>query len=109
MGHASQFTCRAQLPQVFSYLLCSIAPLMCRLDDETYKVCLSQAVSASLAETLSQQRQRSQCGEAAAAPLLFALCSAGQQQGGATCSFQYRFFQHSQVPRQRPSPSMLSA
>jgi hypothetical protein len=30
-------------------------------------------------------------------PLLFALCSAGQQQGGATCSFQYRFFQHGQV------------
>ncbi len=58
----------------------------------------AQAVAASLAGVLSRQRQGHR-SDAEAAPLLFALCSAGQQQGGATCSFQYRFFQLSQAVR----------
>ena len=57
-----------------------------------------QAVSTSLAGALSR-RQKGHRSDTEAVPLLFALCSAGQQQGGATCSFQYRFFQLSQVGR----------
>ena len=63
-----------------------------------------QAVSASLSRVLSRQRQGHQ-SETQLVPLLFALCSAGQQQGGATCIFQYRFFQLSQAVQ--PSHSTL--
>ena len=69
-------------------------------------LCL-QAVSSSLAGALSRQRKGHQ-SDAASVPLLFALCSAGQQQGRATCSFQYRVFQLSQVPRRSiDSPEMF--